>query len=201
MLQRLTGTFRQAVNAGTGLPNNLNVVDGTFPENFDSFWTPGATLIDNVNLSPLPNQKWSLLSVYIRGYPGIILPPQGYGKLGKIYGGLLLFEEQPTTQGPSQEPYQNFTPLPSSLLAPLWDPNSDPLPTQMIPGVTPTNTTTQAACQIELPQPLDIQPGQQLRVGMWIMPSLFGSAATVNPGQGFLLVTNANYTVQYDDGT
>lgn len=215
MIQRSPNTFRVDTNS-----NDINVQDilSVFPgQAFISVRGGGATIVDLLNLSPTPQQKWTLQSIAIQAYM-LIETEQGatgtgpiYGKLGKIVGGLLLpptdnVSPSGNSSFPTDRPMRRL-PADPSLIVDLWNPAVDPLPP--IAAALSSPVTSQSAPSrmlpisgiIQLPQPLPLEPGVEIGVGIWIEPSLVGFANSYNTEVDFLIeVRRATYAIAYDNG-
>lgn len=204
MRDKLTSSFRQDT---TSFPvNRINVVDQWIAPNtqFTSLWSPGATIIDTIQPTVSPNQRWKVLSLSVVGKLNLINNSPGtYGKLGKVLIGLSL-DELPETIAGGGAPYAtSMRPLlpDSTLMIPLWDPAADPLPPSSgdfsIGGPPPTTYLSKEAALLP-PVPIDLIPGQSIAIGIWITPSLLASNSF--GGRTNLAVWDAIWTVNYDDG-
>jgi hypothetical protein len=185
----------------------LNLFDGTdFPDLtlYASRWSPGATIITGIPLSPTHSQVWDVLSIAITGY---IVYNQShgshFGKLGKLVGGLLLNPASPP-QVPATSP---MLPLPddASLVFDLWNPDANPMPPSISNpvGSLPGFGGLPFSGVLSLPTPIEARGDDlpTLAVGMWLQPMLLGRATT----EGFIgttftiVVSGAKVAVTYDD--
>lgn len=175
---------------------------------------------------PATSQKWSLLSVTVNGYLGLVagsnigsapaLSP--YGRLGKIITALDPSNPAPFggfISGSSGQPWSvNMSPLPAdgTLSVPLFDPASDELPPwapmyfkpglQIITGYPSIPIPTQllpVSATITPPNPIQLLSVLQPGIGIWMEPSLLGDSSRVGGYMGLTLFY-ATYTVDYDDG-
>lgn len=179
----LTGAFN-------GLPfSNLIVNLFDFGAGAVSQWTAGNTIIQPLGVQPPLGERWNILgwAITFEGMMHFSLASPRYGKLGRVIGGLVRGAiTDPTNSNP-------MTPLPgdASLLTTLWDGDTDSAwptldPVTLVVARDPIYTF------MGLQAPLELLPGQQLSIGMWLTPSL--TAATER------YVTNARWDVYYDDG-
>lgn len=221
-VQPASGAFRSAVDADG--PNNINLLDGVGFSNtaYASAYTPGATLIDAVELNPTLMQSWAILSVGFQAYLGLVADyVQGggniplFGRLGRLIGGMALNGTPtfasigyPPTGPVFPVPYQSsILPLPAdpSLYATLWDPGSNPLPPQAPnifdnPQLAPGSMLSVSG-SVSLPVPRPVLTNQQVAVGLWLTPSLLGSPVNPSPRTSYagLVVAFASYTVTYSN--
>jgi hypothetical protein len=199
MLHQAGNPFRSyaSVLPPTGL---ASIEDRVTPGALASVWSPGATLIDLVGLTPSLTQKWSLLSVSVTAnlLLCVSLGVPVFGKLGKVIMGLLLNSGSPTlgAAGSSYVTPMLALPRDGSLAVPIWDPAVDSLP-PIVPSNLTATATLPISGSIAPPQPVPISEGQGLAVGIWLTPSLLGAYAS---GLAFLQVSAASYNVNYDDG-
>ena len=172
-------------------------------------WSTGQQLIDTVGLQPQATEHWKIVGYAINtklvfASGGVQIP---FGKLGKIKAGLAI--PLPATSTISSVPGVPFVALPqdSTLVSDLYDPDTDPFPPTWTGAArvagTPPTPLLNLATTVTLPQPLDLTqlaaPYSQITVGIWTLPSLWGSliAQTFFPG---LALFNSQFTVYYDDG-
>jgi len=155
-----------------------------------SQWSPGQTLIDDVlNQAPL-GAVWSVINWAISCQAFIrtdVYPGPAFGKLGRIVGGLVHMT-------PTVGPVSPMIPFPSNAtgLATIWDGATDPvLGLCKIVGNTLQTAPTPLVGQLNLPVPIQVYPGDELQMGLWITPSLAQNAQIV--------IINATYTVTFDD--
>jgi len=178
---------------------------------YQSAWTAGNTTIGYPPVSSQINQKWTLQAIGIGGLLARI-NTQGaiFGKLGKIVGGLLL----PTTPiNTLAYALDTLLPLPNPALTfDVWNPAIDALPPEydvqsgslLVPPTPPAvNQALAIDGQLQLPTPLELDPGQSPAIGLWMLPSLVGSSFLVGgvPGWNYkMAIYNATYSLTYDDG-
>lgn len=177
--QQLPGAFKVDPTFGFCCLDqiNLNAVPA-----YSHVRTPGATVINSVTPTQQINQQWSLQSIGIQAFLALVMGINHnlVGKLGKIVAGLLLpTNPQPTTSG-----LQNFSsillPLPDpTLTVTLWDPETDQMPPVYPHGVglDPTLKTSLSGFLsigqvLQLQQPVDLEPGETVGIGIWMLPSL-----------------------------
>lgn len=191
-VQRLGALFR-----ASPAPSNVNVADITPSVASTTQWTQGATIIDQIQLRPGLNDRWSIIAVSITAYLVLSVqsPPTAppTGKLGKLIGALLPQGQTATATG--IVPYVNMLPLPldASLSVTLWDGAQDSCP-PIVPILTqPPGMPVYGT--FSPPNPVDVDPNAQLCIGMWLTPSLVSGGFSVH-----LNVQNASYSVAYDDG-
>lgn len=117
-----------------------------------------------------------------------------FGKLGRVLAGIIL----PTDPLNGLTTYIQPMVQPSNptLTFPIWDPSVDDLPPNGI-----GDTHTQGAYfsgSLQLPQPVTLNPGESVTVGMWQFPSLVGSNTAGAQFQS--LIVGPSCTITYDDG-
>jgi hypothetical protein len=193
-------------------PDNTNMLDQPAllgPAAVTCSLTPGCTQIDTIDLQgPNQSQHWTFLSVSVQAKLRFRAADVGdvthfYGRLSKILAGVILDNTSiPTQNGINAyiSPMQAL-PVDSTLLTPLWDPDTDPLPPTVASSIgTDLGLTINAS--IVLNDPVDIVPGVTPYIGMWMEPSLIG--VVISPATALadfaIEVFDAVYTVNYDDG-
>lgn len=204
--RQLPGTFRTLTGVPHTIDTNINCVDASPASSlYQSIRSPGATLIDVATPGSQINQVWTLQSVGVRADIALQGGVRLYGKLGRILTGIVLPPNAQATPGSSigaaVQPWVSpLLALPDpTLTAPLWDPVNDVLPplsaNQLPINAAPSNFL-QVSTAIQLPQPVDMRPGDPIGLGIWILPSLIGS-----PTSGFLnvLVYHATYVLVYEE--
>lgn len=221
MRQRLNGAFIQFPRNGGA--NAFDEVIATVTP-YAAARSAGTTCYIPVTSSgPQINQKWSLLNVsfsaglaYVIGGAANGSASQGpatYGQFGKITCGILsldvpfsVYSNQGILLGalPWIPP-----PADTSLMTDLWNPADDDMP-PTIPGPNATygqpqpNQLLSVSATVSPPESLDMIPGVRLAVGISLNPSLFGwNRGGVSFGDVIfgLELFNAQYTVNYDDGS
>lgn len=209
-IQRSANAFRVDTSSNDiNVEDDINVFAG---QQYISVRGTGATIVDLLSLAPEPQQKWTLQSIAIQAYMLIELSSSAgvsslYGKLSKIVGGLLLppyAYASGNSSFPADRPMRPLPPDPS-LTVTLWDPAID----QLSPMVPINTVTSQSAPSkmlpisgvIQLPQPLPLEPGVEIGVGIWILPALIGFANLNNGQVTFSIeVRRATYAIAYDNG-
>lgn len=194
------------------------------PGNLESVWTPGALSVQPLAINPRISQKWKLLGISVNGALNLGITGAGlFGKLGKLSMGLYT----PPQNIPSTlyswsffhiveqfytAPYiGSQTPLPtdSTLTTDIWTPDADPLPPVSLVtaladvpySITPSSPFLPVSTSLLPPNPLDLEPGEDIGLGVWFTPSLIGINNLNVEVQGFFLaLSNLNYTMTYDDG-
>ena len=200
-VQELPGGFSTyQITPPFGPDTGINVFDLQFAAATvnQAVRTPGATLTQLISYSP-EQKPWSLQSIGFQAGVSIDLTAKPIGKLGKIVAGLVL---PPAQSIPSGQIISPVIPLPNpTLTVDLWDPANDPLPPEYV--ITSAHTPSpqsqlQVSGILQLQQPVQIQRGEQIQVGLWILPSLlsFQVAGT----QWTLQVVQAQWRLVYDDG-
>jgi hypothetical protein len=166
-------------------------------------WSPGAMLVDAIAVQPQAREHWTLLSYSVTGLLGIDLKPnnvtQGYiphGKLGKILTSLVMGTDYiGATQGTLGSAISLTIPaLPSdtTMMASLWDPQSDPLPMQSPYGTS----VTPLAVNVQLPISRLLIPTEQFGIGIYMLPSLLGMGVVNWPVR---YLWQCTYALIYDD--
>lgn len=211
-IQRYSGAFRIAFKLTQTFPPPImvNLLD-TYPAiggtGATPGWSTGATLVDQLQLSPPMIEQWTLQQVSISAQ--LLLAPDAgnigpiYGKLGKILAGLAVG----TTQTNGDAFYANFDrlvqlPADRTALTTLWDPANDPLPSTQAEFAGPSYTVQPlyVSATVSPPFPLKIAQGESIGVGLWMLPSLIGIAAPNAGADWQMIVSDAEYAVIYDDG-
>lgn len=205
-LRRLPNAFRtgpSTANVGPG----VNILD--FPSlsaQYESAHTLGATLVDYV--SPTPAEQnlplWSLLGVSFKASLYWISSGTFFGRLGGIFGGLLLPQDSFSSTGTGIYPYSvGVMSLPDpTFRTNLWTPDTDDAPPTYLfsAGVPTTNTPQSGYLQISgsllLPQPVKITTGENIAIGLWMLPSLIGSSGPSNFSFG-MVIAYASYVLTY----
>jgi hypothetical protein len=183
----ISGAFR-------GIPHftsTQNLADGQVLDGTEQR-TQGATAIDQLPLQPSLAAPWLIAGWSIAFdlwlFQAVSAPV--FGRLGTIIGGLC-HPPQTVEVGTGRHPVQ---PLPAniSLLTQLWDGNADTSPPSVIAGATSfPGAPTSLQTTYPLPQPLVLEPGDQLAIGLWLTPSVSQNVQ--------LCVFNAKWTVSYDE--
>ena len=156
-----------------------------------STYTAGAVALQAVPFQPDLMSRWQLLSWSLSYLGGLLYPNStitAYGRLGAFWAGLVLGSH---TNPISPNPWSNpVTPFPGdmSTFAKVWDGATDP----PFPAVTSPTPPAYDGYTNGFAQPLTIQPGDQLTLGLWLTPALVQNCQT--------LIKNVNYTIAYDDG-
>ena len=199
---QVNGSFRSDTNG-------CNAVDISRVPGGSVQWSPGSTIIDTATLTPQSNQNWTLQSLSIQAYLNLFRAQNAFafGKFGKIIWGLSLPQQsQSQSQNVSTPalPYtQGLLPLPqdSTYTGILWDPDADPLPPTSITAFPSNNSPINGnflsvGRTIQIQNPFAIIPGQQINIGIWILPSLWGTIAGSNDELA-LGVYRATYNLTY----
>lgn len=232
MRQVISGSFPYSPSS-LGIQFNLADAPGgvnslTSPQ---SSPTNGNTIyVQDQNLTPKPNQNWSMISCSIQSYLSILwtgfFSGGGFtsnwipgGKLGAIYGGIVLDEYTTilgsplTSSGFSFGFIQQF-PKDKTLVQSMWDPLTDDLPyIQSVSGSISSGIDQTLAhylaisATISPPNPVEIKQGILPTMGIWMFPSLHtvspaggnGIGVTTPPFPEMILV-QSSYAVIYDDG-
>lgn len=189
--------------SGGGGPNGnwiFDYIPGT-PAANQSSYSAGATMFAPIsNIATTGTAKPKLLSVSATANLTFIMSTALFGKLGKVRMGLVLDVPPPGTWGNPRV----MAPFPDdpSLMTDMWNPANDPMP-PITPNavITSQPQTFFISGEILPPVPLDIPTEQDISVGIWITPSLLAprAALPLNTVIG-LLVGNATWSVNYDDG-
>lgn len=200
--QQIAGNFRTADQAGAGVllgGGGINLQDA--PASATSNWTQGGTLIDSVPIQPPLGQVYNIVSwtIAFQGFWGQTTGgAPSYGKVGSILGAVMRASQRtfPPTPTSFNDPWTNpMLPLPNdvSLAATLWDSNQDQaFPTitaKSLAGLIPAPTITGG---LVLNTPIQIVSGEQISIGLWLMPSLVANVQ--------IWIANAQYAINLDDG-
>lgn len=200
-LQRSQGAFRSnAQYLSVGKAGTTNAFDPIFAVPTNPGWTAGTTMIDGLSLTPPANQAWTLQQLSVSAVLLMEIFTGGgpiYGKFGKILAGLATMVS-PTSANPA---IANLTcnsgvqlPADRTAIGTLWDPATDPLP----PNVLASPVTLPLSLTITPPQPIPINQGETIGIGLWMLPSLLGQIAPVNGWE--LILASATWAIIYDDG-
>jgi hypothetical protein len=198
MIRRSSGQFR------TILTSNVSLQDSKQAPG----WTTGGTLIDGINLQPLPSERWTILAYSVRGQLTMTYFPLGFvtnyvpfGKFGKIKTSLVMDTDFTGPTGSVNNPQVvPALPLPqdSSLVADLWDPALNELPPAQNSAVQGT-VGEPLSVSVLLPTPRPIQQGSRFGIGLWMLPSLLTSIPN-NANFPCLMFWGAGYSIIYEDG-
>jgi len=165
---------------------------------------------------PTVEQHWLLISVAVQAYLRWVTDVSNnvavYGKLGAIVTGLSMDQPALATQAGDQylTTIQEL-PTDTSLLTTLWDPGQHSMPpsiaSQPGPSVAWPGPPSALAVSAEIspPNPIDLFPGVQPVVGIWMLPSLLGVLSILGGARGIhkrigLDIVGAKFTLNYDDG-
>jgi len=178
--------FNSTQNFGDGVTGSPAIADQR---------TQGVTQIDQLPLQPALAAPWVIdgwsIAFDLWLFQNAPTAPI-FGRLGSILGGLCHAAQIPAPLvGGGARP---VLPLPPNLglLTQLWDGVADPCPpivpawAQAFPGAPTTISTT-----YPLPQPMVLEPGDSLSIGMWLTPSVSQNVQ--------LCVFNAHWTVSYTE--
>lgn len=181
-------------------------------------WTEGASIVDSIlgAAQPQGTRTWEIIGYSVTAK--LVLFPTGaaganatpfYGKLGKILTGVSQVAQQTVGNVNLVGLTLPFTipgqPLPtdSASFPALWDPANDQLPPLLTspPSANP-NCLEVAASQV-FTVPILLAGGQQVTIGMWMLPSLIspGIIGAGSPQPSLVpMVFEAAYQLIYDDG-
>lgn len=174
-------------------------------------WTGGKTAVRSAILGgPAVEQRWSILSVsfqaYLRFAFEVANPAVVFGKFGKILAGFAMDQALSTQGGDTYLTTAAQLPYDTTLVVPLWDPASDPMPPTTASNVggsvsPPIPSQCLALSAVLSPVvPLTLDPASQPAIGIWMLPSLLGIASGVQPDGFGLNLGIASFTINYDDG-
>jgi hypothetical protein len=154
--------------------------------------TAGCTLVDSLPLQPSLAGPWTIIGWTIGFDLWAILPvaQPAYGRFGNIVGGLC--HTPSPTQGAGAPWVSPILPFPTnaSLISQIWDGDQSPSPPVAYAGSIPSSAA-RIALSYPLPQPVDLQPGDQLSMGIWLMSSVVRTVG--------LVLLNATWTVGYEE--
>lgn len=192
----INGVFRQQVLPGTA-SLAFNLLDVNTPTGSTSpNRTQGASLIDQIAARPTIGTKWTIAGWAITLNPWILFASTAiYGKMGNLRGGISTVGT-PTNGNFFGTPVA-FTfpmkPFPSDsfLLADIFAGDQDPAPPTLPPNPTTFPTPSTLSVTSSLPQPVEIGPGDQITIGLWLTPS-------ITTGQWNLGVSDAKWSIFYD---
>ena len=206
MSETISGIFRQQqpVGASRIIPSNLEdpfnmgVYLGTIERlRFRSGWTPGASIIEQIEAAPKLENPWTIAgwSISYTAYYQILNVANAMGRPGKLIGGLVR-NPTPTREFSIEEarsPWEIGTTLPidGTLTEVIW--NGEPL----FRNATATTRASSSepplySANFALPQPIKLNSGETLGIGMWFSPSLF-----TREGSGFT-VQSARWSINYN---
>lgn len=197
MIRLLTGTWR---SFGPLVINLLDNVYVTPPPGGFAAYTTGRTILDPARPSGGSPTNDRMMIVGFTVSAKALLPQQSndsaYGRFGKVLAGITTDSTQTADANLAGI---NALPADLSLVAELWNPDSDPLPPVQVGNST---NNLQLSATTTLPQPVRIpRGGTGILVGMWAWPSILASVSSggltpVLP----LAITNATWELSYDDG-
>lgn len=156
----------------------------------------GATNIAVIDQQPSLTERWEVLGFNVT-FAGMIRlsstdPVPACGRVGDIWAGLIK-GGQPFPGFPGfVNPAQPF-PADLSTMVKIWDGDTDqPFVTYDVQGVWPPGQSLNlVAGGLQLPQPLIIDAGEQLAIGLWHLPSILAHVVGVD-------ILDANYSVYYN---
>lgn len=221
MLQQYSGSFRAGGQQVVGGGPALNAVDWTTVATTDPGYTAGAGLLDATVLQPPLVANWAIVSIsvsaglFIYQNPTLTGTAAGhlYGRLGRILTGIQVYGSPSRAMSSGTlTPIPGAFPMPQlpqdpSLITPLWEPATDPLPPSTpfafqnisTPPPPPAPSLLPALAILNLPQPLYLSSIGALLIGLWLTPSLLGCGTNGYPCVQ-IGVANALYTINCDDG-
>lgn len=181
-MPQLSGSFPDDVQSA------MSGVSASLIDNFASSagqWSDGAARIQPVTAQATIARPWTIYSIGIAG-KGALLPistaPRGL--LGKLYGGLLAGG---TFGGNSATTFVQPPGPALPTIMKLWDGTQD-APFPMLTSARPAGGFFSETLQ--LPQPLQLDPGDQIAVGLWLTPNLVNDMQT--------LIYSVTWTIGYD---
>jgi len=131
-----------------------------------------------------------------------------YGKFGAILCGLNMDETIPVQNDDQYLVSAYQIPADTTLVATMWEPGSGDMPPMVIsqagpsvPAATPSSALA-VETSIMPTNPIDLLPGVNPVVGIWMLPSLLGATASggASPNGMGLDLGMARFTINYDDG-
>lgn len=198
-LKYLPGTFNGATaNASWNLRDIAVLPSTALP--YSSIRSPGVTITQDSGYQPGVSEKWSVLGVSFQAGLSLNVNPgaaPAFGLLGKLIAGLLVDDPVPVTN--YQSPLLSL-PSDTSMYTTMWDGSVDSTPPSALVIPTPTAQTLNVSGTVSLPIARDLNPGQQVSVGMWLEPSLAGTQTTFLTVLT-LQVSNGKFSMVIDDGT
>jgi hypothetical protein len=171
-----------------GSPSIVNLND---PASSSVAWSSGATVIEQIAVQPPLGEIWSVLGWAITMRAFMLTGSNAYGKLGRIVGGIVHMQPTPTDPAKNGGAWVNpqlAFPNNSTGLNVIWDGQTDPALRSIY---SPYPSSTELQGELMLPVPIELYPGDDIQIGLWITPSL---AQNVQ-----IAVAYANYTVTFDD--
>lgn len=204
----LSGSFPATPNTGSPfLSAGISIADYPLGGSLSGWnqWTPGAAAIAPVTAQPSMTRPWTILSwslefqLYALQFFSSPAKP-AYGKLGRLIAGLVQGTGVQTTISTDPNagqlvPWkQAIQPPPAdqSLMSVLFDGSQDgPPPAAQASNPNVLKVTLSVSdwrtATFSLPQPLQVEFGQPIAMGMWLTPSLAQNAS--------LIVMGANYNI------
>jgi hypothetical protein len=200
MIRRLSAPFRTVSPT-----NNLNIQDTQLQDTTGLVGrTMGATLTDAVPLQPPSPSKWTLLSYSVQGLL-TLKPTISANGIWAAFHRIFVCVQTTAAPTPISGGAPWATPVASlpndtTLGADLWNPQTDPLPPQLVGNPSQASQAYNAAVQINLPQPIDIAAGS-LFIGIWMLPHMVSNSGGIGAAADIArALYAANYTLIYDDG-
>lgn len=200
MIRRKPYAFRTTNAAGS------NILDFIAPA--AGGWSLGATLLDPIQLDIPAQKSFSILGFSVMGQLSLLRSGNpSYGKLGKLLTAVVTDSSAHDT-GNSALSNSNVAvpvlPLPrdASVITSLWDPAVDPLPPLIAASVPAIPASVPVSATLNLPQPLELEVGNQLLIGLWLMPSLGPNQAggpSIGQPNTTIVLSQAVATIIYDD--
>lgn len=190
MIAAITGEFLSTFSDhGILIDENVTVTTA---------YTTGAVRSADLQVQPSLTEKWQILGWTVRAHIGLFLQAIGggqyHGRLGDLWGGLVVDADLPQSGAPFSGGAQ--FPPDLSTFAKIWDGGTDPIRRCLV--LTDREKYQLAQLTYTLPQPVDVRPGSNLQMAVVLTPSLMG----IGPGGSSvdLVVADAYYSVLYDDG-
>lgn len=153
-------------------------------------WTLGGTVIEGLPLQPSLLAPWTIegwtIGFDLLAFWSVLAPI--YGRLGNICGGLC--EQQRTPDSFWRNKVLPF-PVNASLVTQIWEGDQSPCPPIINGGGPIYGTPPRINLTYPLPQPVIVQQGDQLSIGIWITPSLTANLQ--------LVLLNATWSIAYEE--
>lgn len=185
-MRQLQGAFPITANTNqhVGNPPDLavlvdNLAGGTG-------WTTGQMSIAILSAQPTIARPWTVYGFGMHGRGALGTGGINRGLLGRLYGAIMF--------GGTYTPQNNVAfslPNPDAIpnIIKLWDGSEDP-PFPLVAGIPPEPVGGYFQGSLQLPQPQQLGPADQIALLLWLTPSLTNNVET--------MIRQAAWNVVYD---
>lgn len=177
------------LNPGTFSYGTLAI--GDFVSTTGASWSNGSYRLLQLSAQPTLSRPWTIYGWGIQA-KAFLFTVSGagpvFGKLGAFYASLIVGGSLTTrSSGSFQAPTQDALPN----LVKVWDGDTDPPPPFLASNTSPAPIGGLLQTIQQLPQPVRLNAGDQLGIGLWLTPMLVSAELQFD-------IYNLTYTVNYD---